>query len=225
MTNRVRLSIAALAASVGMGATAAMAGPIYSFSRLSGTNDVNVADQLSMEVEMQGSTHVEFTFRNTGTTPSSITGIYFDDGTLLGLGDVVGGSGSSMSRGAVPWNLPGGDAIDFNTSAAHGADGNTFANGVGPGDSVTIRFDLIFGQSANDTFSALAMSLANPGVDMTDGLRVGLVVQGLDEGDFDTFINGSGEGGGPGPAIPLPSAAAMGMVGLAVMARRRRRLD
>jgi hypothetical protein len=65
-----------------------------------------------------------FTFRNIGPSASSITDIYFDDGSLSGIRCLIdnddgfgsplryGDSGVDFSAGASPGNLPGHDEID-----------------------------------------------------------------------------------------------------------------
>lgn len=207
-------------AAVGMAAGLAEAGTVYNFTQLtSNGGDAAVGAQLSVEVEAAGANQVDFIFRNSGPLASSITDVYFDDGTLLGIADVMnGGPGVSFSQGASPGELTGGNAIDFNTSAGFNADSNPPVQpmGVNPGEMVTIRFNLINGQGLADTIAALELALANPGVDMVGGLRIGIRIQGYANGASESFVNGGG------PVIPLPSAAAMGAVGLLVVARRRR---
>ncbi|MBX9793296.1 MAG: hypothetical protein K2Y02_03245 [Burkholderiaceae bacterium] len=51
---------------------------------------------------------VLFKFRNVGPAASSITDVYFDDGTLLGIANVLNHGGVDFSQGASPANLPGG---------------------------------------------------------------------------------------------------------------------
>jgi MYXO-CTERM domain-containing protein len=222
----MRMSVAALVGAVGLAAGIAEAGPVYGFTRITNNGSQDVASQLTVEVEAAGANQVDFIFRNSGPLASSITDIYFDDGSLLGIASIInGGAGVDFSQGASPGALPGGSAVNFNTSAGFSADSNSPAQpmGVNPGEMVTIRFDLIGGQDINDTLAAMALSLANPGADVLGGLRIGIHVQGLPDGQSDGFVNGGGAGGG-GPMIPLPSAGAMGLAGLGLIARRQRRL-
>ena len=166
-----------------------------------------------------GGGQIDFVFRNSGPLASSICDVYFDDGSLLGIADVInGGPGVSFSQGASPGDLSGGNAVDFNTTAGFNADSNQPVQpmGVNPGEMLTIRFDLINGQNFADTIAAIDLALANPGVDVVGGLRFGAHVQGLPDGESDSFVSG-------GLVIPLPTAGAMGLAGLALVAGRRRR--
>ena len=64
-------------------------------------NDVAIGEaQLSVDVTaVAGNAHqVLFTFTNAGPLASSITDVYFDDGTLLGIASISGSSGVSFSR-------------------------------------------------------------------------------------------------------------------------------
>jgi hypothetical protein len=215
----LRCGAAVVMAAVGMAAGLAEAGTVYNFTQIT-TNGgaAGVGAQLSVEVEAAGANQVDFIFRNSGPLASSITDVYFDDGTLLGIAAVMnGGPGVSFSQGASPGNLPGGNAVDFNTTSGFNADSNPPVQpmGVNPGEMVTIRFNLINGQGLADTIAALELALANPGQDVLGGLRIGIHVQGYSNGQSESFVTG-------GPVIPLPSAAAMGAVGLLVVARRRR---
>jgi hypothetical protein len=216
----------------------AKAGPKYSFSNITGNNvnDANIGEaQLSVEVNFVGSdvntaTQVSFTFRNEGTFASSITDVYFDDGGLLGIASITNGSGVAFSQGASPGDLPGGNAIDFNTSAGFLSDSDPPAqpNGVNPGEILTITFDLLSGSTYQTIIDALQTGLDNPGEDIVGGLRIGIHVQGFAGGGSESFVNGP-DGFDPFPPtiVPEPSTIAMavGVLPLAVIgwARHRRR--
>jgi hypothetical protein len=74
----------------------ANAGPTYSFTHIvePGDGATELADgaigeaQLFVELTDLGS-QVEFTFTNIGPDASSITDVYFDDGTLLGIAEIT----------------------------------------------------------------------------------------------------------------------------------------
>lgn len=172
------------------------------------------AGALAVEVVDLGS-QVQFKFTNNST--SSLTDVYFDDGSLLGIASITdSGAGVAFSQGAAPPNLPGGQNASppFQTTAGFLADSDPAVspNGVSQGEWVAITFDLLPGKTYGDTLAALA--LPNGG-DWGD-LRIGVHVQSFPGGGSASFIN-----------TPIPEAetyammlAGLGVVGLA--ARRRR---
>jgi hypothetical protein len=161
-----------------------------------------------IEVANPNQTAFKF-FWNTSFT-GSITDIYFDDGSLLGISAISNGPGVSFSPGASPGNLPGGNAVNFNTSAGFSADSDSpvSANGVqwaSPTNKyVQILFDLQAGQTVNDVIAAIQLGLMNPGVDVAGGLRIGLHVQASSDGQSQSFV-----------IVPLPPAAWAGVASLA----------
>lgn len=194
-------------------AAPAMAGVIYSFAPVtnnSATNTTNGIAQLTVTVSAgPAANQVSFRFDNAGPAAMSITDVYFDDGTLLGIASITdSGAGVSFSQGGSPPNLPGGNTLTpaFNTTAGFLADSNPPAqpNGVNPGEWLTITFNLINGKTFADTLAALN----TPG----DHLRVGIHVQGFSDGGSESFVN----------QVPTPGAAALLAVGGLMAARRRR---
>jgi len=196
----------------GMASVQANAGVIYTFGNITANNVANAAageSQLSVEVDAVGLNQVSFKFTNAGPIAMSITDIYFDDGTLLGISTVTnGGPGVDFAQGASPGNLPGGNALSpaFQTTAGFSSDSNppTQPNGVGPGEMVTIVFSLINGMTYADTINALNTQ--------GDHLRIGIHVQGFANGGSESFVN----------RVPAPGALALlGLGGLAAARRRR----
>lgn len=191
----------------------------YGFYAITNNNAGAVVDgeaNLSVEVIDLGGSQVRFKFTNNST--SSITDIYFDDGTLLGIASITdSGSGVDFSQGASPPDLPGGNSISpaFTTTAGFLADSNApvSANGVGAGEWVAIDFNLISGQDYGDVLAALAL----PNSGGTGDLRIGIHVQSFPSGGgSEAFINN------PTP-VPEPEAYAMLLAGLGLVGWRLRR--
>jgi hypothetical protein len=153
--------------------------------------------QLSVTVSAgAGAGQVAFFFENTGPAASSLTDVYFDDGTLLGIATISGSAGVSFSQGASPPNLPGADLASppFQTTAGFSADSDPAVqpNGVNPGESLTITFDL----KPGGTLDAVLAELA-------DGrLRIGIRAQGFASGGSESFVN-----------HPLPEPGVLALLG------------
>lgn len=173
--------------------------------------------QLSVEMTDIGGNQVLFTFINSGPVASSIEGVYFDDGTLLEIASLIdadegsgGDTGVDFTAGtASPPELPGGNTITpaFITTAGFLADSDPAVslNGVNPGESLGVVFDLITGVTFADTVNALG----------TD-LRIGIHVIAFDSGGSESFVN---------TLVPVPAAVWLfgsGLLGLVGVARRRR---
>jgi uncharacterized protein (TIGR03382 family) len=188
--------------------SAAQANVTFGFNESCTNNnagDVNIGlAQMRVDIADAGSGRVDFTFRNLGPAASSITDLYWDDGTLLGIAIITNGPGVDFSIGASPGDLPGGNscAPPFIATQGFSSDSNppSQPNGVNPGEWVTVRFDLINGRTYAQTLAALD----------TGELRIGIHVQGFATGNSESFV------------LPSPSAAAiLGLAGLAGLRRRR----
>lgn len=203
-------SASVLVCALGLAAVSAEAGVVYDFFNVTGNSLANASAgeaQLSVTVDAAGPGKVSFLFENRGSTAMSITDVYFDDGTLLGIASINGSSGVDFSQNASPRNLPGGNLLSpaFETSAGFSADSNSPAqpNGVGPGESLTIVFDLLATKTLTDIITEL-----NSGRD----LRIGIHVQGFGDGGSESFVNN----------VPTPGALALLALGGLVVGRRRR---
>jgi hypothetical protein len=167
--------------------------------------------QLTVDVTDPGGNQVLFHFRNmAGGNASSITDVYFDDGSLLGLSQIMNGPGVSFSQYASPPILPGGNNVSPPFVVTEGfladSDPPVQPNGVNPGEWLKIYFDLQSGKNFNDAIA-----------DLTDGsLRIGIHVQGFTGGGSESFVN---------TPVPIPAAVWLfgsGLLGLVALARRRK---
>lgn len=169
-----------------------------------------IETQLSLEVTDPGGGQVQFVLANAGPDASSVARIYFDDdnGRLGTLASAVGCGTSFSTRGPGPGDLPGG--VNFSADITLNAAAAPSKNGVNPGESLTILFDI-----ASGTFADIID-------DMTDGdetsasLRVGTHVISLASG---------GSEGTQSVVIPEPGTLALlavGCTGLALAPVRRR---
>jgi opacity protein-like surface antigen len=151
-----------------------------------------------------------------GFQAMSITDIYFDDGTLLGMvTPIAGSSGTGYSQNATPVDLPAGNTLTppfvtsvdpIDNSLKFSADSSNPAQGVNQvGEWVRIVFNLQSGKDFDDTIAALA-----------DGsLRVGLHITAYASNGSEAFVNNP---------VPLPGAMLLfgaGMARLVAYARRR----
>jgi hypothetical protein len=172
---------------------------LLGFDNITNNNSGNAAigeAQLTVDVTDAGSNQVLFTFDNSGPDDSSITDVYFDDGSLLGIASVFNGTGVDFSQGANPGDLPGGNDISppFVTTAGFSADSEPPAqpNGVNPGETLGILFNLQTGQTFADVLAELG-----------DGtLRIGIHVQGFADGGSESFVN-----------TPVPIASSFWLIG------------
>jgi len=182
--------------------------------------DSETGANYKLTVSDAGNGQVSFLFQNIGATASSITDIYFDDGTLLGIAQIINGAGVDFGLGASPGNLPGGNNLDpdFNTTVDFSADSNPPAasNGVNPGEEVTIIFDLLAGKTYADTIAAIQGGEDGIG----DDLRIGIHVQAFADGESEGFVNEDGGGGG-GNAVPAPAGLILLASAVPVLAFRR----
>jgi len=184
---------------------------LFGFYKLTNNGNADVGGQLSVDVTASGS-QVLFKFFNNVGIASSITDIYFDDGTLLSIGNITdSGAGVAFGSPAIPANLPGANdaSPDFETTAGFSLDSEpaVSANGVNASNEwVAVLFSLQGTQTFADTIAAL-----------NDGsLRIGLHVQAIGTtGGSDSYVNRVPE---PGTLLLLGS----GLLGLAFAGGRKK---
>lgn len=229
---RVQALLALALAIPGLGFSAsafAAASTFYSFVGVGdpAASSANVATGMaSLAVEVidlgfssqHNANQIAFTFTNNSS--SSLTDVYFDDGTLLGISSISdSGVDVDFSQLAKPANLSGGEYLnpDFITTAGFSADSNPPAsrNGVSSGEWLTITFDLQSGTDYQSVIDALAL----PNHGGTGDLRIGLRVQSFVDGGGESFVNVS---------APVPETktyammlAGLGLVGFTVLRRRQ----
>jgi hypothetical protein len=185
----------------------------YGFTQITANGGAaGVAAQLSVGVTNAGGGQVSFTFHNVGSLASSITDVYFDDGTLLGIASINSTAGVSFNDPANPQSLPGGNSVNppFVTTQDFSADSDPPAqpNGVNATtddlETLTIIFNLINEKTYDDTIAALF-----------DGtLRIGLHVQGYSNGASEGFINTPPDGS----VVQVPDGGStIAMLGFALL--------
>lgn len=190
----------------------------YNITHLNAGAAADGEASLALEVIDLGGSQVGFKFTNNST--STLTDVYFDDGTLLGISSISFSSGVSFSQGAAPPNLPGANLATPGFQVTQGfladSDSPVTKNGVSMGEWLQINFSLLNGQTYDDTLAALAL----PNNGGTGDLRIGVHVQGFASGSSsESFINNAVS------PIPEPGSYAMLLAGLGVvvlMASRRK---
>jgi len=199
-------------------ASASAATISYSFNCITYNNAANCGigqAQLFLDVsDTLNTSQVLFEFRNVGAGAASITDVYFDDGTLLGIAQIFNGPGVKFTPPATPGNLPGANMASpaFQTTAGFSADSDApvSKNGINPGQKLGILFDLQSGQRFADVINALFIGGG------TNGLRVGVHAQSIDSGGSESFVNSVS-------LVPEASQWLMMLAGILVIATRAMR--
>ena len=177
--------------------------------------------------EGPNSNQVTFTFYHVGTTPMSITDIYFYDGVLGLSGTTFSGfianpawsdydqSGVKFTVGAKPPELPGANTLLPQSKVVFSCESDTPISlaGINPGESLGIKFTLGDNKNINDVILALNGWIRDGKFDSGD-LVVGLHVQAINNTTSESFV-----------VVPLPGSVLLlgsGLLGTALVYRRRR---
>lgn len=191
----------------------------------SATNAAIGETQLTLDGMALGGGYIGLFLENKGSSPCSITDVYFDNGgssscfdNIAGLWDrddpVFGISrhpGVDFSMGAAPPNLPGGNTVGFNVTSGFAADSDDprpVGNGVNPGEFLGIVIRLIPGKTLADVWDAFE----------SGEMRVGIHVQAFADGGSESFVTG-----GVGGEIPEPTTVALLGAGVLSLAMRNKR--
>lgn len=216
------VSLAIVAAVVSTAAVADVrADMTYGFGAITANSKIDPAigeSQMFVTVSEFAPDQVLFYFVNQGPQESSITDVYFDDGTLLGIAlliDADDGKGGDpnvdFSQGASPPNLPGGNKADppFEVTAGFLADSDapTQSNGVNPEEFLGIVLHLLKGGTIRNVLEELE----------SGELRIGIHVQGFADGGSESFINNS-------VPVPVPGAVFLGALGLGMVGWAKKRV-
>jgi len=150
--------------------------------------------------------------------------LFFEDGALLEIVSIIDDPSNSTNPvdfvtplNPASKNFPAGGTLypPFQTTAhLWSTNDGTVANGVNPGETVGIVFNLKNDKTFADVITALDLGLTNPNPGGDTSLRIGVHVQNLgDSGAYsDSFI-----------LTPIPTSVILGMLGICVVGLKLRK--
>ena len=162
----------------------------FGFTNISGnsaTNAIAGENQLLIDVtdasgkDNRASNQALFRFSNIGTAASSITQIYFDNGSSLkSMGAITNsGSGVSFSQTTGKMNLPAGNNVGFVSDFGLKANTPVSQKGVNPSEWVSVLFELGGSQTLESVINEITSGV----------LRFGMHVQAFADGGSEAFVN------------------------------------
>ena len=192
------------------------------FDRITYNSDVDVTAQVNLTVTPDGQVYdnileqmvdkVTFKFTNTGPVASSISEIYFYDGSLLNMHSIDDSYGDvdfkDLGEDTHPDELPGysPDPILLVVLSATEADNPESKKGVKPGEWIKIGYTLLPGKAFQD---------------LLDDLTIGEVVIGVHVKSID---QASSAGTKSDSFITTPEPATLVLLGLGGLLLRKRRV-
>jgi len=190
----------------------------FSFQAVTNNNPLDVEigqNQLFVNVQQADTDQVLFNFTNIGPQPSSITDIYFTEGSLLQIASIDNSDpGVSFSIGANPKHLPGTDIFKSTgsnpiTVFSLDSDSPVQPNGINPTESLGVTFAL----QPNKLFSDVIDEL------QSGAIKIGIHVQGFGTEGSESFVN-NGIVVTPAPAALI--LACIGIPSISWIKNRRR---
>lgn len=175
-------------------------------------------DGLSFQVELiDHGSMVDLVWKNNSSAPATLVNLYVEASTFsvgaLANPVIIGGSGVSYAPGSAPLNPPGsihhwGGAWTGNLFSASPTTPRPNINAVNPGESLTMRFDLM------TNFGLLTAALADP-----SSMRLAAHVRGVGPGSESSIWIVSDAR----PTTEVPAPGALGVLALAGLTAARRR--